>query len=67
MSEKTSGTRREFLKTSALVAAGTALASSLPTLPRAYAGGTDTIKACLIGCGGRGGGAAKDALNAAAA
>jgi len=50
-----------------LVAAGTALASSLPTLPRAYAGGTDTIKACLIGCGGRGGGAAKDALNAAAA
>ncbi|MGD0093451.1 MAG: Gfo/Idh/MocA family oxidoreductase [Planctomycetota bacterium] len=64
--EKTSGTRREFLKTSALVAAGTVLASSLPTLPRAYAGGTDTIKACLIGCGGRGSGAAEDALKGAA-
>ena len=66
-SEKTAGTRREFLKTSALVAAGTALASSLPVLPRAYAAGTDTIKACLIGCGGRGNGAAADALAAAAA
>src|SRR3954464_8663302 len=49
--------RRDFLKGSAGVIAGAALASTL--VPRgAYAASDDTIKIALIGCGGRGSGAA---------
>ncbi len=55
--------RRDFIKTSAAAAVG----SALPAIPLVYAGGQDTIKAALIGCGGRGGGAAEDSLKAAAA
>ncbi len=53
--------RREFLKTSALLAGGTML-SGIP-LAGAYAGGDDTIKVAIIGCGGRGTGAAFNALS----
>jgi predicted dehydrogenase len=53
--------RRDFLKTTAAVG-GVALAGNLAT--GAYAGGGDTIKVGLIGCGGRGKGAVKDILNA---
>ena len=52
--------RREFLKTSALLAGG-AMLSSVPFVG-AYAGGDDVIKVAVIGCGGRGTGAAFDAL-----
>lgn len=52
--------RREFLKTSALLAGGAVL-SGLP-LAGAYAAGTDTIKIALIGCGGRGTGAVFNAI-----
>jgi myo-inositol 2-dehydrogenase/D-chiro-inositol 1-dehydrogenase len=52
-------TRRSFLKTSAAgVAAGAVL------LPGAYAAGNDTLRVGLVGCGGRGTGAAKQALRA---
>src|SRR5437773_12444444 len=51
-------TRRSFLKTSA--AAGAVLAVA----PAVHAGGGDTLKIGLIGCGGRGTGAATQALNA---
>lgn len=54
--------RRTFLKTSAVLAGG-ALVSSLP-FSGAYAAGKDTIKVALIGCGGRGTGAAFQALEA---
>ena len=59
--------RRDFLTTSAAVGAG-ALASGL-VLPKglqaaAWAGGADTIRIGLIGCGGRGTGAAVQALRA---
>jgi len=64
--KKESSSRREFLKTSALVAAGAAVAARLDVLPRAYAAGTDVIKAALIGCGGRANGAADDCLKASA-
>ncbi|HVG38514.1 MAG TPA: Gfo/Idh/MocA family oxidoreductase [Pyrinomonadaceae bacterium] len=57
--------RREFVKTSTLVAAGTALAAGLPVVPGAYAQGSDAINVGLIGCGGRGTGAALNVLNAA--
>jgi len=53
--------RREFLKTSALLA-GSAMSSSFP-LAGAYASGSDTIKIALIGCGDRGTGAAFQALS----
>lgn len=52
--------RREFLKASALLAGG-ALLSTIP-LAGAYAAGSDTIKIALVGCGGRGTGAAFQAL-----
>ena len=51
--------RRDFLKTSAALA-GAALASA----PFVHAAGGDTLKVGLIGCGGRGSGAASQALHA---
>jgi predicted dehydrogenase len=37
----------------------------MPRLPEAYAAGSDTIRVGVVGCGGRGTGAAIDCLNAA--
>lgn len=54
--------RRDFLKTST-VAAG-ALAGGLALHRSAHAAGSDVLKIGLIGCGGRGTGAAINALNA---
>ena len=53
--------RRDFLKTSAILTGG-ALLSGIP-LAGAYASGSDTNKIALIGCGGRGTGAAFQALS----
>ena len=55
--------RRDFIKTSAVVAAGTSLLGNLSIARAAHAFGDDTIKIGLIGCGGRGTGAAKQALS----
>jgi len=52
--------RREFLQT----AAGAALAANLTIAQNAHAAGSDVLKVGLIGCGGRGTGAASQALNA---
>ena len=52
--------RRTFLKQSALLA-GTALVATQGSLPAVHAGGDDTLKVGLIGCGGRGSGAAVNA------
>ncbi len=54
--------RREFLKSSALATAGVAALSQSPSAWAADAGGT--LRIGLIGCGGRGTGAAAQALNA---
>lgn len=54
--------RRNFLKSSAVVGAGV-LASQLPVSASAHVLGNDTIKIGLIGCGGRGTGAAVQALS----
>jgi len=51
-------TRREFLRSSALAAGSLSLASGV------YAAGDDTLRVGLIGCGGRGTGAATQALQA---
>jgi len=56
-----SASRREFLKQSSGVLAGAALASAISA--RAYAGEDNTIKLALVGCGGRGTGAAENALS----
>ncbi len=55
-------TRRNFLKTSA---AGAALAANFGALANVHAAGSDAIKVGIIGCGGRGRGAASDVLQAA--
>jgi len=54
--------RREFVKTSSLVVGGLML-GSLPLESSANVLGDDTIKVGLIGCGGRGTGAAVQALS----
>jgi myo-inositol 2-dehydrogenase/D-chiro-inositol 1-dehydrogenase len=55
--------RRQFIKGASAVAAGGALFSLSPQLARsAYLSGSDEIKIGLIGCGGRGRGAAAQAL-----
>jgi predicted dehydrogenase len=63
MSDSTpnSTSRRDFLKNTGRWAATSALAAGLT--PRLYAGENNTIKIALIGCGGRGSGAADNALN----
>jgi len=55
--------RRDFLKTSAVtLSAGSAI---LASSERLYAAGSDTIRVGLIGCGGRGTGAARDLVTGA--
>ena len=57
-------TRRQFLKTSTSLAAGASLVGTL-AVPRAvHAGVSETMRVGLVGCGGRGTGAANNALNA---
>jgi predicted homoserine dehydrogenase-like protein len=53
--------RREFLKNTGRIAATSALAAAI--VPKVYAAGNDTIRIALIGCGGRGTGAAANALS----
>ena len=55
--------RRQFLKTTAAVSGG-ALLNTLPLSASGYVYGNDHIKVALIGCGGRGTGAALQALKA---
>jgi predicted dehydrogenase len=56
-----STSRREFLKNTGRIAATSALAAGI--VPRVYAGENNTIKVALVGCGGRGTGAADNALS----
>ncbi len=58
--DKSSNSRREFLKGTGSVLAGAALAGAIGA--RAHAGENNTIKIALVGCGGRGTGAAANAL-----
>ncbi len=57
-----SSSRRQFLKTSGQIAAVSALAGAV--VPRVHAAENNTIQVVLVGCGGRGTGAAADALSA---
>ncbi len=53
--------RRQFLKRTGRIAAASALAAS--AVPRVHAAENNTIQVALIGCGGRGTGAASNALS----
>jgi predicted dehydrogenase len=54
-------TRREFIKTTTRIAAASALAGV--AIPHVHAAGGDLIQLALVGCGGRGSGAADNALS----
>jgi predicted dehydrogenase len=56
-----SASRREFIKSTGKFAAVSALANV--AIPAVHAAGSDLIQVALIGCGGRGGGAAANALS----
>src|SRR6476661_2683408 len=60
-SSQGSTSRREFIKTSGQSAVVSALANV--AIPAVHAAGSDLIQVALIGCGGRGGGAAANALS----
>jgi myo-inositol 2-dehydrogenase / D-chiro-inositol 1-dehydrogenase len=57
--------RRDFLRTSAAAAMGVSMAGRIGAMSGMHAAGSDTIRVGLIGCGGRGTGAAINALSAA--
>ncbi len=57
-----SATRRDFVKQSTLLAGGV-LAAPLLSRSNLFSGADDTIKVALVGCGGRGTGAAVQALS----
>ena len=59
--QKPTTSRRDFLKATSGVLTGAALAGAIGT--RAYAGESNAIKIALVGCGGRGTGAAANALS----
>jgi len=63
MSETNAGStsRREFLANTSRIAAASALASG--AVPRVHAAENNTIRLALVGCGGRGTGAAVNALS----
>jgi predicted dehydrogenase len=55
--------RRRFLQTTSTAMAGGVLLSALAPERFAHAAGSDELKIALVGCGGRGGGAAGQALS----
>ena len=59
-----SGSRRTFLKRSGAAVLSGSLAASLPMTRNAHAATNDFIRIGLVGCGGRGSGAAVQALRA---
>jgi predicted dehydrogenase len=63
MTHSRSVSRRDFLVGSSKLAAAAALGGMLDVARCAHAAGDDTLKVALIGCGGRGTGAAADCLS----
>ncbi|QDT99651.1 Gfo/Idh/MocA family protein [Gimesia aquarii] len=59
---KDTSSRREFLKNSSRLAAGASVLAGT-AIPHVYAADQNTIKIALVGCGGRGTGAAANALS----
>lgn len=63
MSDLKNSSRRDFLRTSTVATAGLGALTTLALSPRAFAGNDETIRVGLVGCGGRGTGAATQALS----
>ncbi|MCE9604795.1 MAG: Gfo/Idh/MocA family oxidoreductase [Planctomycetia bacterium] len=63
-SDSSASSRREFMKSSGAIVAAGAIASELSIARSAHAAGSDVLKVGLVGCGGRGTGAAAQALKA---
>ena len=59
--DQADASRRDFLKSTGRVAAATTLLAA--AAPRVHAGEDNTIRVALVGCGGRGTGAAMNALS----
>lgn len=57
--------RRGFLKSASTAVIGGSLLGALPLERSVFAAGSDTVKIALVGCGGRGSGAASQALSTA--
>ncbi|MBI1345583.1 twin-arginine translocation signal domain-containing protein [bacterium] len=64
MDQPTASTRREFLQTTSAATVAGSLALNASLASSVYAAGDDTLKIGLVGCGGRGTGAANQALHA---
>jgi len=62
-SSKSEPSRRDFVKGAAATTAAVAAATTMAIPRGVYAQGTDVIKVGLVGCGGRGSGAAQNAMN----
>lgn len=62
-SETTRASRRDFLKGSTAAVVGGSLVAALGSARSVHAAGSDILKVGLIGCGGRGNGAAVNAMN----
>ncbi len=60
-SSRSNTSRRNFLKTSGLLAAGTLLSGA--AVPKVHAAEDNTIRVGVVGCGGRGRGAVRQAIN----
>jgi predicted dehydrogenase len=58
---ESSQTRRDFIKTTGKIAAVSAFVGMV--IPNVHAAGNETIQVALVGCGGRGSGAAENALS----
>ena len=58
-------TRRSFIQSASVVAAGTAALTNFPFVLTSHAAPDDSIRMGLIGCGGRGTGAVGNAIAAA--
>src|SRR5438132_5439231 len=63
--EQSTSTRRDFLRKSTAAVFASTLASRLGNVPHVHAAGSDMIRVGLIGCGGRGTGAADQVVRAA--
>jgi len=64
-SKNNRSSRRDFIKKSSAAAVGASIASRIGNIPAVHAAGSDQIRVGLIGCGGRGSGAADQVLRAA--
>jgi predicted dehydrogenase len=64
MSHDESSSRRDFLARSSALAAAGSIAASIGAIPAVHAQGSEAVNVALIGCGGRGSGAALNAMKA---